>query len=399
MKTRLYDEINWKIMIPVMLLVSFQNGFNAFSSVLAEMAAYYPDVSATMIQTVLTIPSLISIPVSVLVGVLASVFYKKDMVLVALISELIGGVIPLISHETIVSLLVSSVFIGIGQGVLMSMASAIIGENFSGTTGGVAMGLKQAASSAGVAVLTIATGFLAESLWYRAYFIYFLVIPIIFLTAYLLPRGKKDISILRENKNGEKKKWITGSFVYFCILSFLLSMFSFAFYTNIGLVITGRGLGDSSQVGVVSAWNSLLSIVVGMIFGQIIKKAKRYTLAVSVGIQAAAYMIIIMAQNLHMIIIGSMIYGIGAGIQMIATCHYILESVQKEVSSLAMGICMAVTSLGITFSPIVVNTMADLFGMADAVAAFGVSAGGMFVILIAELVFELFMNKTSCIGR
>ena len=95
MKTRLYGEINWKIMIPVMLLVSFQNGFNAFSSVLPKMAVYYPDVSATMIQTVLTIPSLISIPVSVLVGVLASVFYKKDMVLAALISELIGGVIPL----------------------------------------------------------------------------------------------------------------------------------------------------------------------------------------------------------------------------------------------------------------------------------------------------------------
>ena len=261
------------------------------------------------------------------------------------------------------------------------------------------MGLKQAASSAGVAVLTILTGFLAECLWYRAYYIYFLIIPIVFLTAYLLPRGKKDISILKENKNGEKKKWITGNFIYFCVLSFLLSLFSFTFYTNIGLIITERGFGDSSQVGVVSAWNSLLSIAVGMIFGQIIKIAKRYTLAVSVGIQAAAYMVIIMAPDLHMTIIGSMIYGIGAGIQMIATCHYILESVQKEVSSLAMGICMAVTSLGITFSPVVVNTMADLFGMADSVAAFGVSAGSMFVVLFAELVFELLVNKTSSIGR
>ena len=65
-----YKLINWKVMIPVMLFVMFQSAFNSFSSVLADIAQVFPDAPTTLVQMILTIPSLISIPMGLLAGVL-----------------------------------------------------------------------------------------------------------------------------------------------------------------------------------------------------------------------------------------------------------------------------------------------------------------------------------------
>ena len=83
----IYKQINWKIMIPIMLFVTFQSAFTAFSSVLASIAEQFPNASPTTIQMVLTLPSTMSIPVSLGAGLLASYFTKKHMIEFALVVE------------------------------------------------------------------------------------------------------------------------------------------------------------------------------------------------------------------------------------------------------------------------------------------------------------------------
>ena len=123
-----YKLINWKVMIPVMLFVMFQSAFNSFSSVLAAITEVFPDASKTLVQMILTIPSLISIPMGLLAGVLGSYVYKKYLVLFSLLMELIGGLLPLFIHGSIYSLVISSALIGIGQGLLINVASAVVGR-------------------------------------------------------------------------------------------------------------------------------------------------------------------------------------------------------------------------------------------------------------------------------
>ena len=125
-----YKQINWKIMIPIMLFVTFQSAFTAFSSVLASIAEQFPHASATTIQMVLTLPSTMSIPVSLCAGLLASYFTKKQMIEFSLVVEFIGGMIPLVNHTSLGMLILSSCLIGLGQGIMITMASAIVGENF-----------------------------------------------------------------------------------------------------------------------------------------------------------------------------------------------------------------------------------------------------------------------------
>lgn len=88
------------------------------------------------------------------------------------------------------------------------------------------------------------------------------------------------------------------------ILSFFMTVFSFSFYTNIGMSITIKVLGDSSAIGVATAWNSLITILIGLVFGYVCRAFKRFTLASSLLIQAIAFAILVAAPSLGVITVG-----------------------------------------------------------------------------------------------
>ena len=281
---------------------------------------------------------------------------------------------------------------------MISIASSIVGENFTGMTNGTAMGLKQAASSVGIAILTVATGYLATSAWYHAYYIYFLIIPIFVLTALLLPRGKKDVRLVGNGTAGISKVFTSGC-IYYSILSFFMTVCNFAFYTNVGMSITSKALGDASAIGVATAWNSMITIIVGLIFGYICKAFKRFTLASALIIQCVAFFMLAFAPSLGVITVGGMIYGLGAGIQMIAACYYILESVDQDAGTMAISVAMTLTSLGVTFSPVIINAIAPLFGQLDGTTGLYIAGTGFLILFIIEMVYSVIFNKQSNIGK
>lgn len=389
--------MNWKLMIPVMLFAIFQSAFMAFSAVLGAIVKEFPDTSPTLIQMILTVPSLVTIPVSILVGILASYVTKKNLVLFSLVCEIIGGLLPLVAHKSVGALITSSAFIGVGQGFLISIATAILAENFDGNTRGWSMGLKQAASSAGIWALTILTGVLATGGWFNAYFVYLAVIPILILVVILLPKGKKDVKLVGKGVGLKGlKRVFTPSMIYTNILLFFLGTFNFAFYTNIGMSMGSKNLGDTTAVGLAISWNSLVTVLIGLLFGIVLRLFKKFTLAACMIITGVAFFVLAGSSSLPVIVVGVVLYGIGAGIQMPGSVYYITESVDSESSTLAIGISMVMVSLGITLSPVIVNAFAGKLDGTSGLMVAAVAYGIMFVI---EMVREAAFNKKSTIGK
>lgn len=135
---------NFLILLPILIIAMFQSAFNQFSSILAKLASVFPDVPTTAIQMVLSIPSLVSIPVSLTVGILATYILKKRLIQFGLAMMFIGGMMPIIFHYSIVSAYLCSICIGIAQGFLMSLAAALIAEHFDGHDRATAYGIKEA---------------------------------------------------------------------------------------------------------------------------------------------------------------------------------------------------------------------------------------------------------------
>jgi MFS family permease len=319
-----------------------------------------------------------------------------NIVLFSLVCELIGGLLPLIAHKSVGALIASSAMIGVGQGFMITLASAILAEHLDGNTRGWAMGLKQAASSVGIWGLTILTGVLGTSVWYNAYYVYLFIIPILLLTIWLLPKGKKDVRLVGSGIGLKGlKRVFTPGMIYMNIMFFFLGTFNFAFYTNIGLSVTTKGLGDASAIGLATAWNSLLTIVIGIGFGIILRAFKKFTLASCMIITAIGYFVLVGAPSLSIVVVGGILYGIGAGIQMPGSVYYITEAVDSESSTLALGISMVMISLGITLSPVIVNAFAS---KVDGTSGLLVSAIAYVVMFLIEVVRELIFNKKSKIG-
>jgi MFS family permease len=385
-------------MAPVAVFATFQSAFMTFSTVMADIAKVFPHESTTVLQMILTVPSLMSIPISLLVGILASYIYKKHLVIFALICEIIGGCIPLATHSSVAVLLVSSAFIGIGQGFLISISSAILAEHFDGNTRGWAMGLRQAATSIGTACLTVLTGFLCEIAWWKAYFIFLLVIPVLILTLILLPKGNLDAKLLGKGLglSGLKRVFTPGA-VYWCVMAFFLGCFSYSFYLNIGMSIASKGLGGSAVVGLATAWGSVLTILVAVGFGFILRTFRKFTMALGMLVFAAAFLILYGAADLTAIIIGGIINGIATGIQMPGSMQFLTESVDREASTMALAASNAGTSLGITLSPVIVNAFSGLLGPVNGTTSMAVAAGGYMILFVNEIVREL-VNKNSTIG-
>ncbi|MFZ7121421.1 MAG: MFS transporter [Eubacteriaceae bacterium] len=387
-------------LLPLLLFAIFDSMFTSFAPILARIAESFPNVSTTMIQMILTMPSLTLVPTTLFAGVIATYIHKKTIAQFALVIMGIGGIIPLIIHSSINALFISSAIIGVGQGLLMPLSSSIICEYFSGRERGTVMGFRQAADYIGAAALTILAGYLGLFAWYNVYWIYILVIPVLIITSIFLPKGNLEVKLVGKGIGLKGiKNILTPSFIYMCFICFFVSGLFFAFYTNISMMIVEKGIGDSADAAKVSSLNFILSLIVALSFGFILRLFKKYTLAMGFLILSLAFFILSFATSLSVTIIGGMVFGLGTGYQQICSIFYISESVPKTSATIAISAALAVIGLGVSFSPIIINTVKQaVIGVDTATASLLVAGVGYLIVFIVELIRETVFNKNSNIG-
>lgn len=395
-------KLDLKLLLPVMLLAIFQTSNTAFTSILATLSAVFPEASVTTIQLVLTITSSMSIPASFLTGIMATYMPKKKIALGAAAFIMIGGLFPLVFHTSIYHLFISSLCIGLGQGFMITVLGAMIAEMFDGTARASAMGFRMVAANIGRTVLILVVGYLARGTWYNAYFIYLLVIPIIILAAMIVPMGEKEQKLVGKGVGLTGFKNLTNpSYIILIFLMFCVATAMFVFYTNIAMNVQQLGLGDSAVAAQITSANTLIIMGVGLIFGIIIRIFKKFTFFVSLLLMAVSFIGISSASTVLGLLVGGMLFGVSAGMLQVATIYFVSETVPKEAVTLGLAISMAVTSLGISLSPVIINPLKSMFYGAEATSANAFMVAGVFAVALAaiELVRNLVFEKNSTVGQ
>ena len=103
----------------------------------------------------------------------------------------------------------SFVLIGIGQGFFMPTSNAIIGELFDGNTRGAFMGVKNGVSAFMRSGLTLLAGFLGVAYWYKAYYIFVIMIPLIALFMWKTPSGEVGEKVVGKGAGESIGKGVT----------------------------------------------------------------------------------------------------------------------------------------------------------------------------------------------
>ena len=103
----------------------------------------------------------------------------------------------------------SFVLDGIGQGFFMPTSNAIIGELFDGNTRGAFMGVKNGVSAFMRSGLTLLAGFLGVAYWYKAYYIFVIMIPLIALFMWKTPSGEVGEKVVGKGAGESIGKGVT----------------------------------------------------------------------------------------------------------------------------------------------------------------------------------------------
>ncbi|MEC4272658.1 MFS transporter [Adlercreutzia sp. R25] len=386
---RSYFNIRYAILlVPICGFAVYDSVFQAFSSILAVLRDSYPDVPVTVIQMIVALPPMVSVPGTLLAGVLAAYIRKKYLAEFALAIIFIGGMIPVVVPQPpLEAMFLCSGLVGLGQGFLHPLANAIICQRWSDNDErSRVLGFKQAFNYIGEVVVILCIGFLALGRWSNAFLIYLGIIPILVMTHKYLPAGELDRKFIDRSHRSQGLHDLTRpKVIYLFALFFTASLFLYGYYTNIALHVQGASLGTPADVSVATCTISVVSLVVGVFYGALSRKLGRFTLTFGFAVLALGMVVASLGESLVVILLGGVLIGVGVGIQQISTIYYISRAVSSHSVTLAVSVVLACVALGSSLSPLVLNGIEfALLGAASPSAGLLVAGVGFAVLTLIE---------------
>lgn len=158
----------------------------AISPALAKIRQAFPSADITLIKLVLTLPSLLIIPFSLLGGWLASRMKKKAILLIGLVIYFIGGVGGGLARSIEQLLIIRGLF-GVGVGLIIPLSISLIADFYEKEERAKMMGLSGSVSHFGGVVFLLLSGWLACMSWRYAFGVYGLSALIMFTVFFWLP--------------------------------------------------------------------------------------------------------------------------------------------------------------------------------------------------------------------
>ncbi|HOW43432.1 MAG TPA: MFS transporter [Candidatus Omnitrophota bacterium] len=205
----------------------------AISPALAKIRQAFPAADITMIKLVLTLPSLLIIPFSLLGGWLAGRMKKKTILLVGLLIYFLGGVGGGLAR-TITQLLIIRGIFGIGVGLIIPLSISLIADFYEKAERAKMMGLSGSVSHFGGVIFLLLSGWLACFSWRYAFGVYGLSAVIMFTVFFWLPEPPV------KQTGGPAKATLPWQ-IYWC--AFLGALMMVAFYaapTNLAMFIENQ---------------------------------------------------------------------------------------------------------------------------------------------------------------
>lgn len=365
-------------------IVAFAFGLNitGISPVLGILSEKYAEYGTSMVQLLQTLPYLLLMVGSLMIGWLTTKITKKRIIIYGLFVIGIFGVIPFLTDSFTV-LFAARLLIGFGFGIVGPMNTAVIADFFPPQERASYMGLHVVGMGIGTMVGNLLGGVLA-GIGYQ----YFYLVYLIAIVAALGVSGTLIETPPVEAKKSSQMK--LNKTVYFISLaSFVHTLFINAYSINIGIYIMDYITDDPSITGVVTAVNAAAALTMGICFAKISGVLKKYTMAVSILAAAAGYGILIAVPGMIGVYAASILTGVSLSCFMAVGSLMISVSVEQDAVAKASGMFSIIGGIGGLIAPIALgNGAAVFFGTNSAFNQFGIAFAGITVFGIIVLIGE-----------
>jgi predicted MFS family arabinose efflux permease len=348
------------------------------SGSLAVIANNFPNVSQVMIQNLISIPSIMIIPTTLVVGKIMSVIAKKWIAAAGIILFIAAGLAPAFLRSFEMILAARGIF-GIGLGICQVVANALVAENFSGAEKERTQGALLAVMMCGAAVMVFLSGVLSAIGWRLAFFVHLIaILPLLFVLLFLPVQRP-----LKESNGQRLGAKITPSCWVWVGAMFLTYVSAQAFPVFLSFLLEEKHLGTVADASFAMAFFAVGGILTGILFGGILGILKRYTLATGYLFLAVSNALIAFSPNIAACYAGSFMIGVANII--IASCIFIRAGLSVDIPAVGMAISLVscAQNFGQFCSPFAIGLFVTNLGRSDVNFMAFLCAGGIAVILAA----------------
>lgn len=364
------------------IAISFVQGMQfVVSPVLGDIQAHYPEMDVSLVQMLITAPSLLSMAVALFSGWLALHISKKRLLVFA--AGLAGtvGFLPYLA-DSFWLLLISRTVYGVSLGIAATMNVAVVAEFFEGQDRVRAMGVQSAGIGAGMVVVTTAAGFLGKNGFRASYPVN--VIGFLCMAVLLVCLPETGCQSAR----GREKLRLGGRVFGIDFLTLLEICFITTFSTNIAMHLRGALAGSTSVSGLLSACFSAAQMLIGLALGALTRVTKKCTISTAfLCFTAGGALLVLFPSSAPMLAVAALFCGFSQGIFIPSASTEIANAVPPAATALASATFTCAMNVGQLLSPVLLNPLSGaVFGAVSTsnvylIAAVGaaLSAAGAFL--------------------
>lgn len=348
---------NKKLFILTILCVSmFQMGMVALAPVVAALTQAFDGVSDLSAQVAMTFLNLVLVIVALFSGVISAKIGRRYMAVIAMILFSLVGVLAPHFSLNLIMVYFWSALLGTGIGLFVPAVSSMMMDFFDEEERSSVAGLQTAFVNIGGMILSFFAGILARGYWSRAYLVYLLALPVMFLAFFFLPKEERKAE---KKKAAEKNKaGIPGAVWFATSVTFLFAVLYFAFSTNISLYLTESGFASTSLAGTATAVFMAGGCVCGFVFTKLFKLVGKLTPILAFVLLAVSYLLLYASHAMVILMIAAFIGG--GSLSMIFPYYLVTigSQVDPAVSVISSSLILSVgPNLGSFVSPMILSTL------------------------------------------
>ena len=340
-------EKNKKLQLFAILSLSMANAFvgTGISPALETIRSNFADAPDLLIQMIVSLPSLMVIAVSFVFSAMSRRISMRGLCLMGLGLYTAGGLLGG-SCNSIITMIITRVIIGIGYGILMPLSIGMLPYFYEVDEQQKLNGKVVIWSSIPSIICMMIAGYLASISWRMVFLVYLFGIPCIVLCWKYIPpvtlsAGGNQVSVSVIKK---VSTYAIGIFVIFVSYFAILNNFS-------GIVIN-EGLVSEANVGMIMPIMTIASLVTGQYAEWFKKKFKKNTMLLIWIFGSIGLLGLIIKGSLLCSILGLIFFGTALALAAATLNAEAGVSCKKEESLCVGTVMMFMRSFGQFISPV-----------------------------------------------
>lgn len=307
----------WETVALVLTIIALvQQSHSGITPALAEIAKAFPESGSTMMALLNTLPTLTSIPATVLVGrTISKKVSHKRFLLLGMSLLFVGGVLGTVCKTLWQLFLVRAVF-GVGLGVAVTSLTDLTLAVYAADRAKKQLALNALSANFGSILFQFLGGYLCMIGWQYTFLCYLIIaVPLIAIAVFLPAQaGQRLTADAAEEAKAECATRIPAMVVVkWCAISALFYAAFYVYVNNMSAIIVNGEMGTTGDVAIVLSVFGLGGMLGSYLYRRFVYRTNQAAFLLALATCMLGYLCVWFAKTLLLLYVSAVVFGCGFG--------------------------------------------------------------------------------------